>query len=99
MNWELTLQKLEIDRSTQFKKDFNKALKLPFEDLKEIFDVMSLLENQQTLKEKYRDHKLTGNWSDFRECHIKPDLLLIYRVIESELQLARLGSHAELFKQ
>lgn len=92
------MPKLSIYRSTQFKKDFKKALKLPFEELKEIFYVISLLENQQVLSAKYRDHKLTGNWLGFRECHIQPDLLLIYRVQDSELQLARLGSHADLFQ-
>ena len=66
MNWELTLPKLEIDRSTQFKKDFKKALKLPFEDLKEIFDVISLLEKNKTLPAKYKDHALVGNWLGFR---------------------------------
>ena len=45
-----------------------------------------------------RDHALSGNWSGYRECHIKPDLLLIYRKPDaSTLRLARLGSHSELF--
>lgn len=47
---------------------------------------------------KYRDHALIGDWSGYRECHLKPDLLLIYKKVEqSVLQLARLGSHSELF--
>lgn len=90
---------LKLIYASQLKKDFKKIRKLPIDDLKEIFDVISLLEKNKTLPAKYKDHALVSNGLGFRECHIKPDLLLIYRVIESELQLARLGSHSELFKQ
>ena len=88
---------LNIIYSSQFKKDFKKARKFPFEDLKELFDIISMLENQKILPEKYKDHALSNNWNDYRECHIKPDLLLIYKIIANELLLARLGSHSELF--
>lgn len=86
-----------IAYSSQFKKDFKKAKKLPIPDLKELFFVISTLENGRTLNEKYKDHLLTGNWGNFRECHIKPDWLLIYKIDNEELQLARLGSHSDLF--
>jgi mRNA interferase YafQ len=49
------------------------------------------------LPEKYSDYKLKGNWLDFRECHIKPDRLLIYTLSDFELRPVRVGSHAELF--
>ena len=88
---------LEIIYSSQFKKDFKKARKLPLSDLKTLFEVISTLEQEAILDVKYRDHELSGNWSSFRECHIKPDLLLIYKTNISELQLARLGTHSELF--
>jgi len=88
---------LEIIYSSQFKKDFKKARKLPLSDLKIIFEVISILEQEVILDAKYRDHELSGNWSNFRECHIKPDLLLIYKTNVSELQLARLGTHSDLF--
>lgn len=45
-----------------------------------------------------RDHGLSGNWTGFRECHVKPDLLLIYEKPEGVLRLVRLGSHSELFR-
>jgi mRNA interferase YafQ len=90
---------LRLTYSSQFKKDFKKVRKLPIEDLKEIFQVISQLEANKPLTPKYKDHGLVGNWLGFRECHIKPDLLLIYRIVPSELQLARLGSHGELFKK
>lgn len=52
--------------------------------------------NDEALPEKYRDHQLTGELKAFRDCHIKPDLVLIYRQHEDVLQLVRLGSHSEL---
>lgn len=88
---------IEIVYSTQFKKDFKKARKLPLLELKAIFDVISALEKQETLDEKLKDHELTGNWGNYRECHIKPNLLLIYQLESTTLKLARLGSHSELF--
>ena len=88
---------LEIQYSTQFKKDFKKIRKPPIDDLKIIFNIIAFLENRELLDTKYRDHDLQGNYKGFRECHIKPDLLLIYKQTVSELSLARIGSHSELF--
>lgn len=88
---------VEIGYSNQFKKDFKKARKLPLLELKAIFDVISSLEQEGALDEKFKDHELSGNWANYRECHIKPDLLLIYKLEGSTLKLARLGSHSELF--
>jgi mRNA interferase YafQ len=63
-----------------------------------ILNTVTLLSEDQILPEKYRDHGLSGEWRDFRECHLKPDLLLIYRKTDQAvLQLVRLGSHSELF--
>jgi mRNA interferase YafQ len=59
--------------------------------------VVVALANDQTLDPRHRDHGLTGDWKDHRDCHIKPDLVLIYRLPDEErLQLVRLGSHTEL---
>lgn len=59
--------------------------------------VVTTLAMKQPLAFHHRDHALTGNWRGYRECHIQPDWLLIYRVEDDELQLARTGSHSELF--
>lgn len=59
--------------------------------------VIYYLINDHEIPPKYRDHALSGEWSGFRECHIKPDLLLIYESGEDFIQLVRLGSHSELF--
>ena len=56
-----------------------------------------MLANDESLPKRYFDHALSGEWSDYRDCHIRPDLVLIYRKSDSEtLELVRLGSHSEL---
>lgn len=60
--------------------------------------ILKLLLVDQPLPENNRDHALSGDWTGYRECHVKPDLLLIYRKPDADtLRLARLGSHSELF--
>jgi mRNA interferase YafQ len=66
-------------------------------DLAELEAAVEVLAQQETLEDKYRDHALIGNWRGYRDCHIRPDWLLLYRVIDDELQLVRTGSHADLF--
>ena len=62
-------------------------------------EAVSQIAKQEKLPEKYRDHELTGNYAGFRECHIQPDWLLVYRIEEKELILilSRTGTHADLF--
>ena len=89
---------LIIRQSTQFRRDI-KRLSRQGADLSKIETVIKALVAQEPLAERYRDHPLTGNWVGYRDCHIQPDWLLIYRVIDDELQLNRTGSHAELFSK
>jgi mRNA interferase YafQ len=64
----------------------------------ELRAVLTLLLNDQPLPARYRDHPLRGEWADHRDCHIRPDLILIYREPDADrLELVRLGSHSELF--
>lgn len=70
---------LDIFYSNQFKKDYKKAIKRHC-DIEELFKVIELLQNQQPLPAEKRDHSLTGNYSGYRECHVHPDFLLIYKV-------------------
>jgi mRNA interferase YafQ len=88
---------LTLQYSTQFKKDFKKVRKLSIEDLNDIFKVISTLQKEEILDIKFKDHDLIGNYKGFRECHIKPDFLLIYKRDNIALSLARIGSHSELF--
>ena len=62
-----------------------------------ITPVIELLATDAELPERLSDHPLQGDWKGFRDCHIKPDLLMIYAKSEGALSLARLGSHSELF--
>lgn len=89
---------LDIVPSNQFKKDLKLAQKRGLK-LDKLRTVVNALSARQTLDEKYRDHSLTGNYRDFRECHIEPDWLLVYRINEDELELFlfRTGSHSDLF--
>jgi mRNA interferase YafQ len=87
-----------IDQASAFRRDY-KRLSRSISDLDGMLMpiVMSLARDEQ-LPYRCRDHSLTGNWSGYRECHIRPDLLLIYRKIDADvLALARLGSHSTLF--
>jgi mRNA interferase YafQ len=64
---------------------------------KDFTEIVRALSCDEPLDEKHRDHVLTGDWNDHRDCHIKPDLVLIYRKPDDAvLQLVRLGSHSEL---
>ncbi len=86
--------------STQFKRDI-KRVKKQRKNVDHVQAIIKILANQEPLEKKYQDHALIGEWGGYRECHIEPDLLLIYRVESKQtlLRLARLGSHANLFKK
>lgn len=86
----------EISRQTQFKKDF-KSVKRQGKNINLLKDVIEMLAEGKKLPGKYKNHLLVGNYANTRECHIKPDWLLIYRVDEDSLYLIRTGSHSELF--
>ena len=88
-----------IERTGQFKRDYKRETKgLHRTTLENDFlAVLTALVNGRTLAEKHRDHPLSGEWKDHRDCHLKPDLVLIYRKPnDAVLQLVRLGSHSEL---
>ena len=89
---------LNVVLSNRFKKDLKNAVKRGY-DLNLLDAVVSTLASQQPLPEKNRDHALTGDYIGFRECHILPDWLLIYRVYNEDLLLflSRTGTHSDLF--
>lgn len=85
--------------TSAFKKDLKTLLKQG-KDLNKLNSVVNKLAAGEELSEKYRDHKLSGNYDDFHECHIEPDWLLIYLLEESvlTLTLTRTGRHSDLFR-
>jgi mRNA interferase YafQ len=89
----------KISRTSRFKRDYKREAKGQHRSTldADLMAAVSQLASDSTLPENYRDHPLTGEWSDHRDCHIKPDLVLIYRTPDAEtLELVRLGSHSEL---
>jgi mRNA interferase YafQ len=89
-----------IKRSSAFKRDYKRETRgrngATLDNV--MVGVLTALTNDQPLDLRYSDHDLSGDWAGYRECHLKPDLLLIYRKADaSTLRLARLGSHSELF--
>lgn len=89
---------LDVVLSNRFKKDLKLAAKRGC-DLSLLESIVDQLAAQQPLPEKNRDHDLTGDYIGFRECHIRPDWLLIYRVDGEQLMLFlfRTGTHSDLF--
>jgi mRNA interferase YafQ len=88
-----------IERTAQFKKDFKRESKGRHRAAlhADFVRIVTLLAQDLPLPVSQRDHTLSGEWKDFRDCHIKPDLVLIYSKPDSDrLTLARLGSHSEL---
>lgn len=88
-----------IDPTGRFKRDLKRELKGQYRQViaDELDDLIGLLAADKPLAPRNRDHALTGDWKDHRDCHVKPDLVLIYcKPDDKTLQLVRLGSHAEL---
>jgi len=91
---------LKVTRSSQFKKDY-KLAKKQHKNITLLIDVINRLSEKEKLPDNLQDHKLSGKMKDYRELHLTADWLLLYEVDydENELRLARLGSHAQLFKK
>ncbi len=88
--------------TVKFTNSFKKAYKLAIKrgkDISKLQTVVNLLANGEQLPQQYKDHALTGNWINHRECHIENDWLLIYRIVEDMLvlELVETGTHSDLF--
>lgn len=87
---------LDVRYSTKFKKDFKACVKRGYK-MSLLQQAIDTLRIPAPLPQKNREHNLSGNFSGYRESHIEPDWLLIYRQEENELLLYRTGTHADLF--
>jgi mRNA interferase YafQ len=89
---------LEIEFTNKMKRDA-KLMKKRGKDMSKLTAALNLLASQAPMPERYHDHQLTGNLKDFRECHIEPDWLLIYRIFKDRLILSAsgTGTHSDLF--
>lgn len=90
----------QVKFTTAYKKSY-KLMKKRGLDMNALDDVVDMLRQGRSLDENYHDHALSGNYVGFRECHIKPDWLLIYLIEKSilTLTLVETGSHSDLFKK
>ena len=90
---------LKIKLSTKIKRDLKLAKKRHYDFTKFQF-VVNKIANNQKLEPEYKDHPLSGKYSGYRECHVEPDWLLIYKIYNNELilYLFRTGTHSDLFK-
>jgi len=86
----------EIVRSAQFKRDVKLAKKRG-KDMAKLQEIILLLVEETPLPPRYKDHPLGGEWKHYRDSHIEPDWLLIYKIDGSDLYLVRTGTHADLF--
>ena len=91
---------LTVIYSNQFKKDYKNIQNNP-KDKQALMETITILCEEGCLPPKYKPHRLVGQYIEYMECHIKPDLLLIYRIYNDELTLylLRVGSHSKLFKK
>jgi mRNA interferase YafQ len=89
---------LDITYTPRFLKDMKRAKRRNLPE-NELYDVVRLLSEDKQLLPKYHDHALQGNWAGYRECHIRPDWLLIYKIERHilTLVLTRTGTHSDLF--
>ena len=98
MEFSKVQTKYEIKFTSAMKKDMKKVVKRHY-DLTLFAEIVEKIANGIPLEEKYKDHELEGNWAGHRECHIKPDWLLIYQIKNDVLvlELSRTGTHSDLF--
>ena len=93
------MAKYNVILTNAFRKDYKLILRRGYNTalLEEVVDILA---SGEPLPDKYRDHELTGNFAGCRECHIKPDWLLVYQIREEELilYLTRTGTHSDLFR-
>jgi mRNA interferase YafQ len=83
-------------RGAQFRRDVKLALKRG-KDLEKLREVILLLLELRPLPPRYRDHPLAGEWKHYRDCHIEPNWILIYKIDGDDLYLVRTGTHSDLF--
>ncbi len=80
----------------QFRRDVKLAQKRG-KDMTKLRELILLLVDRNPLPPRYKDHPLSGDWKHYRECHIEPDWLLIYKIDGQDLYLVRTGTHSDLF--
>lgn len=83
--------------TSQFNKDVKKVKKSGNKNIHKFIAIIQKLINEEKLEPQYKDHILSGNFKSYKECHIEPDWLLIYKIESKNIFFTRTGSHSELF--
>ncbi|GMO56157.1 MAG: type II toxin-antitoxin system mRNA interferase toxin, HP0892 family [Rickettsiales bacterium] len=89
---------LNTKKEKSFKNDEKMLFKKHY-NFNEVSKIITLLENQMPLPNKYKDHYLQGNWKGFKECHIDSKILLIYQITDTVFRLVRIGNHNDLLNK
>jgi mRNA interferase YafQ len=87
----------QVLQARQFARDV-KRMRKRGKNLDKLKTIITKLAHGETLEPRHRDHALSGNWQNSRDCHIEPDWILIYTIDEQNLRLERTGTHSDLFK-
>ena len=87
---------LAVSYSGQFKKDVEKS-KRQGKDVSKLKHIMEMLIDGETLPQRLKDHPLKGNWKNYRDLHIEPDWVLIYKIDDVSIHFERTGTHSDLF--
>jgi mRNA interferase YafQ len=87
---------LVLNLNAEFKRDWKRQEKRG-KDMAKAKAVIEALQHHRPLEARHRDHALSGPWRGWRDCHVEPDWVLIYKKESGELRLARLGTHSDLF--
>ena len=89
-----------VHQSSRFKKSLKRVKQLPGFNVEQLKTIIRMLSSGEVIPSEFRDHKLVGNMKDFRECHLAPDVLLIYQIDEDilVLTLVNVGNHSQLFR-
>jgi mRNA interferase YafQ len=87
---------LKQEKSNKFDREVIKQIKRG-KDIEKLIAVMDLIIEQKPFEKRHHDHPLSGNWAGFRDCHIEPDWLLIYKIEGDTVTFARTGTHSDLF--
>jgi mRNA interferase YafQ len=86
-----------LRQTSRFRRDLKRELRADPNVETRLREVLALLLQGESLHQRHKDHPLAGEWSDHRDCHLRPDLVLIYKSDDTDITLVRLGSHSELF--
>lgn len=89
---------LNIRTTKKYNQDLRRCAKRGY-NIRLMADIVNILRIPALLPQQNRDHKLSGNFSGYRECHVESDWILVYRYVDGSLELSRTGTHSDIFNR